>query len=227
MHCVVSRRGPGREEVVRARLSGLLSRLGTLPLAGDEEDDLQRCGVGDMPADLGVGRLLDVFCPKGVVVVRDSWPAPAEALEPPSPVHHLVVAPRGAVVVGSCGPRPEERSPAVRAALSRAGVLRKSLGATAWCATPVFAAVCVVPAPPLPGAPHQGPAVARPVRPRPRPAAPLAGWLSERAPVVIGELWVGCPGRLPAWLASGNALGPDDRGALCSHLAGSLAGTSP
>ena len=205
----VPRRNGGREHIVRARLSGLLFRLGTVPSPCAVAGSVAHYGAAQMQTDLGVGRLLGIFCPNDVAVAHDVW-----AEDWAQPVHHLVVAPRGAVVVGSCGPSLEERSPAVRAALGRARELRTWLHGTSWDCVPVYAAVCIVPEPSvlLAKAAVLG--------------HPAPSWLSDAA-VVMGCLWVGGAGRLPAWLAAGNALVADDRAALRSVLAGSLAGKSP
>jgi hypothetical protein len=212
--------GCGRDEVVRTRLSGLLEGIGSLPSPHASAGAVDPPAAPELPADLGVGRLLDVFCPKDVVVMREPW-----ARDFAAPSHHLVVAPRGAVVVGSCGLRPDERSSAVRAALARARGLRSWLSGTGWASTPVFSAVCIVPATSALAA--NAVAATALVARAPDLGGPGPGWAGEGPPVIMGRLWVGSAGRLPAWLASGSALRPEERDALRSHLAGSLPGTSP
>lgn len=153
-----------------------------------------------------------------------------------APIQHLVVAPRGAVVVGSCwdagtaGPLPagvlpvgrrESRSPAVRRALKGASSLRALLSGTKWAGSPVLAAVCVLSVGGAHDCAMEGGGLSSPGAP---PAAPvLAAPVSAApTPVVIGDLWMGHAGRLPAWLASGDGLGAEEQEALSRFLAGHL-----
>jgi hypothetical protein len=163
-----------REHLATARMVELLARLGSYPLLFGAES-------------AGVGRLLDRFCPPTASALHglrgQGWP---------SPVEHLVVAPRGAVVVVACLSEGPPRGPAVREALSGRRKLQAWLGRTPWSATPVLAAVCVLP-----------------LWAAQSPGAVAAGeGLSAR---VVGDVWVGHAGRLPAWLGSGGSLGPAER----------------
>jgi len=191
----------GREGVVKARLSILLAALGELPAPADAPRQGQ-----------GLSRLLDAMCPSGSVVLHGKS-VPGFAL----PLEHIVVAPRGLVVVSPywverdrlaspagqpaqvvrlrANARSRSRSFAVRETLRRASALRGWLAATAWEGTTVWAAVC--------SAPALGP-----------PTAP---------PVTIGDLWVGHIERLPSWLGSGPALVQAERERLARFLGLELA----
>jgi hypothetical protein len=192
---------PGREGVVRARLSQLLASLGDLPashpaLAFDRGP--------------GFGRLLDEICPVGSVVMH-SRRVPNKALS----LDHLAIVPRGLVVVGSdlaaasrsglghggapwqvrenigawarqgapwTGPTPR-RAGIVRELLRGGYALNSWLGQTAWAEVPVFVAAC--------SAPVLGP--------------------TQKAPLVLegmtlDGLWLGAVNQLPDWMASGGSL---------------------
>jgi hypothetical protein len=198
-----------REGVVKARLSILMAALGEHP--GQHGPVAPRAGQG-------LTRLIDAMCPAGTVVVHaKSLSGCSLALE------HLVVAPRGVVVVspdwapvvpGTARPttskpvvavRPSDqqlraeanrRSRLVRETLRRAKALRTWLAGTDWAATPVWAALCT--------APVLGP-----------PMAP---------PVVLDGLWVGDVERLPSWLACGVELDTAARQELGSFLVAELPG---
>ena len=191
-----------REQVARARLNLLLACLGGGCVGPD------------------VGRLLDAICPPGVSVLH-GFQAPGLL----GPLGHLVIAPRGAVVVGSCwdeaaaepssaGLR-ESRSPAVRGALKGANYLRAFLSGTKWAGCPVLAAVCVLSVPGELASAHDCVMASEGFS---SPEAPLAA----PTPVVIGDLWMGHAGRLPAWLASGDGLGAEEQEALFWFLAGEV-----
>jgi hypothetical protein len=174
--------------VVRARLANLLASLGELPAAPPEELALE------------LYRFLDQL-PRPLTVLQNKFLPPVPAAGYSGLVEHLVVAPRGLVIVGprllgeargpSCGAhgQPAAGPSPVREALRRARAVRLWLSRAGWPEAPVLAAVCL------------------------RPGA--GGAL---APVVVGELWVGEPASLPAWLASGAALGPAERAGLAELL---------
>jgi hypothetical protein len=208
---------PGREGVVRARLSHLLASLGDLPAQQPSFD-----------RGPGFGGLLDEICPAGSVVIHGRR-VPNKALS----LEHLAIVPRGLVVVGSDlghtlpvgfapitsdwqsrqgsgGPalaaggrfaeRPaERRSGLVRDILRRGNGLHAWLSQTPWRHVPVFVAAC--------SAPQVGPV--------------------QKAPLVlegmrIGGLWLGAVNQLPEWLASDGRLDPEARAALGNFLAGEL-----
>lgn len=196
----------GRESVVKARLSILLAVLGEFPSQFTTEPP---------PPGTGLAHLIDDMCPTGTLVVHDKKLAPCAL-----PLEHLVVAPRGLVVVSPewipvpvKGPERAEptrrpgatateasglddgqRSRLVREALRRANALRAWLDQTPWTGTPVWAAVCLEPV----------------VGPPPAP------------PVALDGLWVGDVERLPAWLACRSDLDGPDRAALGYFLAAEL-----
>ncbi|MGH9107048.1 MAG: hypothetical protein ACRDZX_14690 [Acidimicrobiales bacterium] len=140
----------GRQGVVHARLSKLLTALGELP-----------AGAG--PARLAAAPPpvcpLGGLCPPRAVVLHGPWLAPGpggQAL----PIEHVVVAPRGVVVAQEASTGPAKA--AVRGALRRANVLRAWLGENGWPGAPVLAAVFSGPAPyswPAPALPAPGPVV--------------------------------------------------------------------
>ncbi len=161
-----------------------------------------------------MARLLDRVCPEEATVLHDLV-VPGTSL----PVEHLVVAPRGLVVVGpwlvppGAGDRVEAtvaalqchaevttgvpgRSEAVRAALRRATGLRAWLRDSHPGTVEVMAAVCSAPA----------------------PAAPLP------PAVVVDGLWCGPVERLPAWLGAGGSLGSAERVRLGALMVRELAG---
>ena len=206
---------PGREGVVRARLSQLLASLGDIPAQ-------HPAAVFDRGR--GFGRLLDEICPAGSVVMHGRR-VPNKALS----LDHVSIAPRGLVVVGSDlghalgggssqrgrglqgrdgldGPaRPaisgfvERRIGLVREILRRGNALNSWLDETSWGHIPVFAAAC---------------------------SAPLMGTMQKPPLMLEGMtldgLWLGAVNQLPEWLASGGALGPEDRAALGNFLAAEL-----
>jgi len=192
----------GRERVVQARLSILLAALGELP--GSRAD--ARPGEG-------LARLLDKLCSCAVVIHDKELPQGGVALE------HVVVAPRGLVVVSPAwapvplrGPKPgrgdgrarayplpsagegRRRSRIVRETLRRGKALSAWLDQTAWAGTPVWAAVC---------------------------SAPVLGLPVEPA-VMLDGLWLGDIERLASWLASGLDLDGPRRSALGRFLAAEL-----
>lgn len=206
---------PGREGVVRARLSHLLASLGDIPaqhpaLAFDRGP--------------GFGRLLDEICPAGSVVMHGRR-VPNKAL----PLDHVAIVPRGLVVVGSDlgqvlrggsgqrgraararedlgGPaRPavselgERRTGLVREILRRGNALRSWLDETSWGHVPVYAAACSAP---LMGAMQKPPLM-------------LEG-------MTLDGLWLGAVNQLPEWLASGGALDDEVRASLGNFLAAEL-----
>jgi hypothetical protein len=199
--------GPaGREGVVKARLSILLAALGELPAQFPTEQ--ARPGQG-------LAHLIDDMCSATTPVIHAKL-LPLCSLD----LEHLVVAPRGLVVVSpewapappkgprtdvppgrvrsasarSGGPEERRRSRLVREALRRANALRAWLETTPWAGTPVWAAVC--------SAPVLGP-----------PPSP---------PVVLDGLWLGDLQRLPAWLGTGADLDAPDRAALGYYLSAEL-----
>jgi hypothetical protein len=205
---------PGREGVVRARLSHLLASLGDIPaqhpaLAFDRGP--------------GFGRLLDEICPAGSVVMHGRR-VPNKAL----PLDHVAIVPRGLVVVGSDlgqalrggsiqrgkgwqgrdgfdrPARPvsglgERRTGLVREILRRGNALRSWLDETSWGHVPVYAAACSAP---LMGAMQKPPLM-------------LEG-------MTLDGLWLGAVNQLPEWLASGGALDDEVRASLGNFLAGEL-----
>jgi hypothetical protein len=173
-------------------------------------------GVGAGP---DLGRLLDVICPPGASVLHGLL-APGWEV----PLGHLVVAQRGVVVVGSRwaaqdagSTAPVEgtgedrwtgRSSAVKSALKGAKAMRSFLSGTPWAAKPVMAAVCVLSLPAAEAAFVD---------------ARSGCWPPASSPaVIVDDLWVGHAGRLPAWLASGEGLEADERGALRLFLSAEL-----
>ncbi|HUC13717.1 MAG TPA: hypothetical protein VMS00_04620, partial [Acidimicrobiales bacterium] len=206
---------PGREGVVRARLSHLLASLSDMPaqhpaLAFDRGP--------------GFGRLLDEICPAGSVVMHGRR-VPNKALA----LDHIAIVPRGLVVVGSDlghalrgasskrgtawqsrerldGPtRPaisglgERRTGLVREILRRGNALRSWLDETSWGHVPVYAAACSAP---LMGAMQKPPLM-------------LAG-------MRLDGLWLGAVNQLPEWLASGGAFDHEACAALGNFLAAEL-----
>ena len=208
--------GPDRPAVAAQAQAGTRRRADT-GLPG-------RAG-GVHPPDQGtgravLGRLLDCICPDGSPVLH-GLVLPGRS----QPLEHLVVAPRGLVVVcpvllspvgpmreqeahgplqrTQCGPRPASpRSDAVRATLRRANALRHWLEETATTGASQLAG--------------GGPAVLAAVCTQPVPAGPV--------PVVIDDLWLGSLERLPAWLATGAGGKPGgrDREAIARALAAQL-----
>lgn len=213
----------GREGVVKARLSLLLAELGELSAARGR------------PAAVPWGSLagaLDDICDRGTLVLHGRV-VPGRAV----PVEHLVVAPRGLVVVGpawagvNVNRRPDPFAPrptrsagrptaappgVVRETLRAAYSLRTWLDATCWSGTPVLAAVCTGPAEaPRPGVPRP------PVPGGPAPAR-LPAVTRSRPPLVLDALWMGLVGQLADWLESGDALDGVSREALGYFLADEL-----
>ncbi|HUB71478.1 MAG TPA: hypothetical protein VL984_13750 [Acidimicrobiales bacterium] len=233
-----------REELVKARLTTLLADLADFADLGDLPMSVANslsCGSqvapdlagvpdagpypGSYPGSYGAParpnarsqaftRLLDDLCPAGAVLLHNKT-LPGSRLH----LDHLVVAPRGLVVVspewapaepaanagaaaGTAGagiPRAsrtlrKRRSAVVRDALGRTIALRTWLAATVWAATPVLTAICVAPA-----------------------VAPVTG-----PPVLIEGVWLGAIERLGPWLGSGTTLAAPRRGALAYFLATEL-----
>jgi hypothetical protein len=206
---------PGREGVVRARLSNLLASLGDIPA--------QHPALG-FDRGPGFGRLLDEICPTGSVVMHGRR-VPNKAL----PLDHVAIVPRGLVVVGSdlgqalrggsgqrvraararedLGGRArpavselgERRTGLVREILRRGNALRSWLDETSWGHVPVYAAACSAP---LMGAMQKPPLM-------------LEG-------MTLDGLWLGAVNQLPEWLASGAALDDEVRASLGNFLAGEL-----
>jgi hypothetical protein len=206
---------PGREGVVRARLTHLIASLGEIPSQGP---------AAAFDRGPGFGRLLDEICPAGSVVMHGRR-VPDKAL----PLDHVAIVPRGLVVVGSDlgqalrgGPsqrarasqrrdagdgaaRPavtrlgEQRTGVVREILRSGNALRSWLGETPWGDVPVFAAAC---------------------------SAPLMGTMQKPPLMLEGMtldgLWLGAVNQLPEWLSSGGALDPEARAALGNFLAAEL-----
>ncbi len=210
---------PGREGVVRARLSHLLASLGDIP---------SQYPVASFDRGPGFGRLLDEICPAGSVVMHGRR-VPNKALA----LDHLAIVPRGLVVVGSDlgqslrggpsqrgGPgqtrgqgrevlealaRPalaapgDRRTGLVRDILRRGNALHSWLAETPWGHVAVFAAAC---------------------------SAPLMGTMQKPPLMLEGMtldgLWLGAVNQLPEWLASGEDLEPEARTALGNFLAAEL-----
>ena len=214
---------------MKARLSTLLADLGELP-KGLDRAGMCKAGLGSEAPDMSLegsyaratkaharlafARVLDDVCPAGSVSLHNKRiPGSCVGLE------HLVVAPRGLVVVSpewaparpaarakssvvsrgsviserAAGAIRQRRSVVVRDALHRAIALRAWLAATAWAGTPVLTAVCYA------------------------PAVPVAG-----PPVLIDGVWLGAIERLGPWLGSGAKLTAPERGALAYFLATEL-----
>lgn len=184
----------GREAVVKARLASLLASLGEIP--GYQAQPSRAAGTG---AGLVPSNLLDQLCGDLACVIHDKLLPPGTASRYFGPIEHLVIAPRGVVVVGPlwaaeqglAGPTAASMTgrgegSAVRQALRRAGAVRDWLKTTTWPEAPVFAAAC------------SGSALA----------------LLASPPVVIGDLWVGPASRLPAWLSAPAQLSPEMQAAL-------------
>jgi hypothetical protein len=93
----------------------------------------------------------------------------------------------------------ERRIGLVREILRRGNALNSWLDETSWGHIPVFAAAC---------------------------SAPLMGTMQKPPLMLEGMtldgLWLGAVNQLPEWLASGGALGPEDRAALGNFLAAEL-----
>ena len=209
---------PGREGVVRARLSHLLASLGDIP---------SQHPTAAFDRGPGFGRLLDEICPAGSVVMHGRR-VPDKAL----PLDHVAIVPRGLVVVGSDvgqgsrggssqrgralqgregregrdGPaRPtvfglgERRTGLVREVLRRGNGLHSWLEGTPWGHVPVFAAACSAP-------------LMATVQ---KPPLMLEG-------MTLDGLWLGAVNQFPEWLASGGALDPEARAALGNFLAAEL-----
>jgi hypothetical protein len=212
---------PGREEVVRERLSHLLASLGDIP---------SQHPAAAFDRGPGFGRLLDEICPAGSIVMHGRR-VPDKAL----PLDHVAIVPRGLVVVGSdlgralrggssqrgralqgresregwegadgpgrqasFGPG-ERRSGVVREILRRGNALHSWLEETPWGHVPVFAAAC------------SAPLMAR----MQKPPLMLEG-------MTLDGLWLGAVNQLPEWLASGGALGSEARAAVGNFLAAEL-----
>jgi hypothetical protein len=126
---------PGREGVVRARLSHLLASLGDIP--GQHP-------VAAFDRGPGFGRLLDEMCPAGSVVMHGRR-VPNKALA----LDHVAIAPRGLVLVGSDLGQSlrggDRRSGLVREILHRGNALHAWLQGTPFGHVPVFAAACSAP----------------------------------------------------------------------------------
>lgn len=206
---------PGREGVVRARLSHLLASLGDIP---------SQHPVAAFDRGPGFGRLLDEICPAGSVVMHGRR-VPNMALS----LDHVTIVPRGLVVVcsdlgqplragpgqrgrtwqgreGLDGPsRPaisgfgDRRTGLVREILRRGNALSSWLDGTPWGHVPVFGAAC---------------------------SAPLMGTMQKPPLVLEGMtldgLWLGAVNQLPEWLATGGALDREARAALGNFLAAEL-----
>lgn len=202
-----------REGVVKERLSTLLFALGELPGQFGPAPNMPLPGQG-------LARLIDDICPASTVVIHSkSLPGCRLALE------HLVVAPRGLVVVSpewapvtEPSPRPagpsghgrRSSTPAASASVGdshtrrRSRVVRETLrranALRAWLAGTDWAGATLWAAVCSP--PMMGP----PVPP----------------PVVIDGLWLGGIERLPSWLGSGPSLDGPARAALGYFLAAEL-----
>jgi hypothetical protein len=126
---------PGREGVVRARLSHLLASLGDIP--GQHP-------VAGFDRGPGFGRLLDEICPAGSVVMHGRR-VPDKALA----LDHVAIVPRGLVLVGSDLGQllrgGDRRSGLVRKILHRGNALHAWLQETPFGHVPVFAAACSAP----------------------------------------------------------------------------------
>ena len=188
--------GLSPDNLLKKRLSALLAALGELPI-----------DPASLPAGAGHGlsRLLDEICPVGTLIVHRKW------LSGDLDLPHLVVAPRGLVVVapewaparlgtprrGALAALPDprgRRSSIVRTTLRRAHGLHLWLGGTPWAATPVLAAAC--------SAPSIG---------APPPSA-----------VIIEHLWLGPVERLGLWLGAGGRLSPAEQASLAHFLSEEL-----
>jgi hypothetical protein len=211
---------PGREGVVRARLSHLLASLGDIP--GQHP-------VAVFDRGPGFGRLLDEICPAGSVVMHGRR-VPNKALA----LDHVAIVPRGLVLVGSdlgqslrAGPsqharagqgsrgqgreildgpaRPpisgpgDRRTGLVREILHRGNALHAWLQGTSFGHVPVFAAACSAPL----------------MATMQKPPLLLEG-------MTLDGLWLGAVNQLPEWLASGGALDPEASAALGNFLAAEL-----
>ena len=199
----------GREEIVKERLNSLWAALGDLP--GER-------APGSAEWRPALRRFLDGCCPPEVLLIHGRrLPTRPLGLE------HLIVAPRGLVVVGpnfgqvlrgGHAPRgarevagrlstpfavrkavPADRRPAlVRETLRRCFALRSWLEGGPWGDVPVLAAVCSCP-------------VAR---------VPVHPWM------MLDGLWLGTADQLPPWLVSQDVLGPDVRAELGQFLVEAL-----
>jgi hypothetical protein len=212
---------PGREGLVRQRLSHLLASLGDIPSQHPSEA---------FDRGPGFGRLLDEICPAGSVVMHGRR-VPDKALA----LDHVAIVPRGLVVVGSDLGQPsrggpsqrgralqgrdgreagdaadgpgrqaifglgERRTGVVREILRRGNALRSWLEGTPWGHVPVFAAACSAPL----------------MATMQKPPLMLEG-------MTLDGLWLGAVNQLPEWLGSGVALGSEARAAVGNFLAAEL-----
>jgi hypothetical protein len=207
----------GREEIVRARLSRLLMALGEIP--AERPAERLAASADWRPA---LRRFLDARCPPGALVVHGrTLPDRTLVLE------HLVIAPRGLVVVGpSFGqvlrgsythPGPDRRAREAAACLNvpltaRASTsgdrrpalvrdtLRRRYALRAW----------------LEPGPWDGVPVLAAVCGCPATRGPAYPWL------MLDGLWLGTADQLPGWLVSETALEPAARVALARFLAEAL-----
>jgi len=215
---------PGREGVVRARLSHLIASLGEIP---------SQHPTAAFDRGPGFGRLLDEICPAGSVVMHGRR-VPDKAL----PLDHVAIVPRGLVIVASDlgqalrggssqpsralqgrdgrdgrdgregvdGPARstifglgERRTGLIREILRRGNALHSWLEETPWGHVPVFAAACSAPL----------------MATTQKPPLLLEG-------MTLDGLWLGAVNQLPEWLVSGGSLGSEARAALGSFLAAEL-----
>ena len=170
-----------------------------------------------------------VVAQRGVVVVGCRWAA--QGVGGPVPGE------------GTGEDRGAGRLSAVKSALKGAKAMRSFLSGTPWAGRPVMAAVCVLPLPgeetafvdarygcwlPVSSPPVSSPPVSSPPASSPPVSSPPVSSPPVSSPpvsspaVIVNDLWVGHVGRLPAWLASGDGLQPDERAALCVYLSGEL-----
>jgi hypothetical protein len=203
----------GREEIVRERLSTLWAALGDLP------NDPPPGGAEWRPA---LRRFLDGSCPPEVSVMHGR-----RLPHRPLVLEHLLVAPRGLVVVGPNfgqvlrgGHSPRLASGRAREVASRlnkpfgAGqalpgdrrpalvreTLRRSYALRSW----------------LGASPWEGVPVLAAVCSCPAARAPGQPW------VMLDGLWLGAADQLPPWLVSEDVLCPDGRAQLGRFLAEAL-----
>lgn len=226
-----------RAGVVRARLSNLMAVLGEPalpPLSGGglaarpfpeglgaparEGRLLPRAVPGD-----ALGRVVDCVVPTGLIVLHARRvPGNGPALE------HIVVAPRGLVVVAPSwagagdGRQPDGKAGAHcaqgRSAPGRSGHRRARAGRTDTRSEAVRGAVRRAGALRrwLAGSAwHDVPVLGAVC------SAPVEGYVSF-PPVLVDGLWVGSLERLPSWLAAGTALTAAERAAIGYYLVSEL-----
>ncbi len=209
----------GREEIVKSRLSSLFAALGVPPPD-------RPSGLADWRPALR--RFLDGSCPPGTVVMHGR-----RLPDRPLALEHLVIAPRGLVVVGPSFGHVLRDGHTNRGAGGKARPVASRLG------PPLAGATAAAPA--TAGAGDRRPAL---VRETLRRCYALRTWLGGsrwdavpvlaavcscpvvRAPappwMMLDGLWLGTADQLPAWLVSEDILGPGARTELGRFLAEAL-----